>query len=196
MDLFEQLAEDHVVIERTLDAFEGMVESVERGSPASRRDSADFVTFFEEFADTTHHDMEEEILIPALVEAGYDWYDGPAARLRREHRHERYLLRSLRDLVFQGIAPRSEGAARFASVARTFIDFVRQHIDRETNHLFAAARDKMTSASLAKVNHQLERFSAELRQRVDLPRLLELSNELCARYVKNSSSESAGKNVS
>ena len=186
MDLFENLAEDHAVIDRTLDAFERMVNRVERDEATNREDLTGFITFFEDFADITHHDKEEEILMPALVDAGYDWYDGPAARLRREHRHERYLLRSLRDVALHGVTPGSARAAHFASVARTFVEFVRQHIRRESIELFPAAQSKLSPDGLQKLGRELERFNAELRQRVDLPKLLELSAALCERYPEDS----------
>ena len=72
MNLFETLVDEHRVIRRAVDALDGFVDQLERGSTADLRDLGRFVCFFREFAELVHHDKEEHLLFPALAKESDD----------------------------------------------------------------------------------------------------------------------------
>jgi hemerythrin-like domain-containing protein len=182
MDPLERLAEEHRLMVRVLDAFGRLASRVELGEKPNPSDLDGFITFFSDFEDLNHHDKEESILVPALVRQGYDWYDGPVAALRREHRHERYLLRSLRHAVLRAEHWSEAERRHFVGIATAFIAFLREHMRREGTSVFPEARAKLGAEALAAVGREFERFEAEHDQAVHITRLTQLAEALCERY--------------
>jgi len=125
MDALQSLAGEHRLILRTLEAFEVYVGYVEAGTSVDRFDLQRFVAFFQDFADLNHHDKEEALLFPALVEAGLDWTADPLARLRREHDQGHYLMQSLEHSAMQGEAWSEDERQHFLGIAKEFIAFQR-----------------------------------------------------------------------
>src|SRR6185436_5783291 len=86
-----------------------------------------------------HHEKEEAILAPKLIEHGFDWYEGPVAAMRREHRHEHMFLSVLGQLARQRSVWSPEDGRRFATDARALGHFLRSHMDHERCELFDQA---------------------------------------------------------
>lgn len=182
MDALEHLSEEHRLITTALDAFEQYVERAERGEPVDRDDLEQFVVFFREYVDLSHHDKEESILLPALVRVGFHWDDGALLRVRREHDQERYLARSLRHVALQVTEWSADDRRRFISVARELIAFQRAHIDREERLLFPSARARLSDEMNQQIADDFSRLDQERLGDAAPPRLRALVDRLIGSY--------------
>jgi len=108
------------------------------------------VAYLTECGELGHHEKEEAILASKLVEHGFDWYEGPLAAMRREHRHEHTYLSVLGHLARQRSPWSPEDGRRFATDARALSHFLRSHMDHERRDLFdQAARSLPAQAKKA-----------------------------------------------
>jgi hemerythrin-like domain-containing protein len=127
----ELLMEEHQLIERALRM---LLRLAERGKPGP--EIASVLSFLSEFADGHHHAKEEQILFPALEEAGFPRDDGPVAVMLHEHDLGRSLIARMREL-----SPLESDAARagFRDAAQQYAELLSQHIQKENDVLFRMA---------------------------------------------------------
>jgi hemerythrin-like domain-containing protein len=95
-----------------------------------------------------------------------DWYEGPLADLRREHRQERYLMRTLRHSARRSDRWETEDKRQFVSVGRAFTDFMRKHMQME-NELFKVAAQQLTQQQKDTLVEEFDRFDEEVRKLPD-----------------------------
>ncbi len=158
---FEHLGLEHAGLEKALAVFERWLSGSAEAQAASRADFETIIDYLAVFADLGHQDKEESLLTPALVEHGFDWYDGPVARMRREHRQERYLLRALSELARQRAPWSNEDVRRIRSVGRELLDFMRAHVEFENREVFGPALARLPLAVRDRLLLEFERFDAE-----------------------------------
>lgn len=97
------------------------------------------VDFIRHYADAWHHAKEEDLLFPALEEAGMPRESGPVAVMLHEHSLGRTYVRQIADGL--ELAAQGDEAAR-AKVLRftlAYSDLLTQHIQKENNILFNMA---------------------------------------------------------
>ncbi len=97
-DPFAMLDREHAAVESVLELLDHLVNRTQRGLDVQRPELAAIVAYFNDFGVSAHHEKEESIVLPALLEVGFDWHDGPLSAMRRDHRHEHYFLRVLTHL--------------------------------------------------------------------------------------------------
>jgi hemerythrin-like domain-containing protein len=167
-DALEHLGRDHRLLERVLRRLESIVEAAEWGNDFSRSELRLVVDFMTLFGDLRHHDKEESLLVPVLVAVeGFDWNDGPLARLRRDHRQERYLLRVLSDIASQEREWSPENVRHLASIGRQFVTFIREHMRFENEAIFEPARSRLSDDVKKRLLAEFERFDEEHAQSTD-----------------------------
>ena len=175
------LQHEHTQIIAVLGALGAYVERMESTEEASREDLERFVAYFRDLVDYRHHDKEEGILLPTLVRNGFGWDDNPIATIRRDHDHERYLVRVLRHAAQQLGSWSAEERRHVASIARELGVFLRAHIQREETLLHPAAIARLRPETKEQLARDLERFDAE-----DSPgeraTLGHIAEDLVARY--------------
>lgn len=191
MDALQSLAREHRLILRTLEAFEIYVGYVDATIPVDRFDLQRFVAFFQDFAGLNHHDKEEALLFPALLETGLAWDGEPLARLRREHDQEQYLMQSLEHSAMQGEAWSEDERQHFLNIAKEFIAFQRNHVRFENTEVYPRA-ERLSETTRARLTRDMERLDDSIRVRND--RLVELAEILTRRYVLNERTPCAGTN--
>jgi hemerythrin-like domain-containing protein len=178
----EEYIEEHQLIDRVVSAFERYVDAIDREGDVTRDDLARFVSFFREYGDLGHHEKEEGILIPAMVRNGCAWDDGPVEQVRKEHHHERYLMRSLRHAALQKDPWSRDARRRIVSTARLYIQFMRDHVRLEEETLFPQARKCLPPEALDEIVRRFERFDQEWDESGELTWLKELADDLVRRY--------------
>ena len=189
MDALQSFGREHRLILQTLDAFEAYVGYVEAQIPVDRFDLQRFVAFFQDFAGLHHHDKEEALLFPALLEVGLDWNDAPLARLRREHDQEHCLMQSLEHAALQGLAWSDEDRRHFLSIAKAFIAIQRSHVRLENTEVYPRA-EQLPELTRARLTRDVERYDEVVRVRN--ARLTELAEVLIRRYLLNDRSPCEG----
>lgn len=128
------IASEHQVVLAVLDALDAEASRL-RGEGQLRaafwRDAVEFLT---DFVDGAHIQKEEQVLFPAMVRCGFPASPGPLTALGKDHGDERELLDQIRASLAAG------DAAVLARAARTYADFLRDHVAREDNVLLEMAR--------------------------------------------------------
>ena len=138
------LREEHEIILRALDVLEALAK---RGAAANQT----LVDFFTDFADVHHHGKEEEILFPALEEAGFPHDAGPVGVMLHEHTQGRELTAALRD------------PKQFAQAALAYAALLRAHIEKENQVLFPMADNAIEDQR--RVDQAFDDFEAQWKQR-------------------------------
>ncbi len=133
------LKEEHEIILRGLQLLE---------TAAAKRKSIpeELIAFFTGFADAHHHHKEEDILFPAMEEAGFSRDAGPVAVMLHEHEQGRALLKAMRD------------PAKFADAARAYAALLHAHIDKENHILFRMADQAISGDDQRRVDESFDAF--------------------------------------
>lgn len=177
----DRLFDEHPVIMSVVDAFSAFVDDLESKVGENREKLAQMMTFFREYADLFHHEKEESILLPALVHAGLRWDNGVIAEVRKDHEVERSMLQSLRHSSLQSSAWSLVEKQRVIDVCRHFVEFMRQHIDKENDQLRPLLDEKLDAKGRAELDANLDRFDARLAASGELQLLTELAVSLGAK---------------
>jgi hemerythrin-like domain-containing protein len=144
MKIFDQLREEHVVIERVVGALQTFAAARLRGA-GEAGDGRGFLEFFRVFADRHHHALEEGVLFPAIAKAIEVSSDkGPLAALLGDHRSMRVLVEELAPYL-RGDA---EGVARLAGLAARHGEALLHHIDAENHVLFDECERRLPRAGV------------------------------------------------
>jgi len=182
VDPFSRLEREHREMDSLLRVVDRLSIEAERGELVDREDLEGLLTIVRDWGQIGHHEKEEEVLTPLLVAHGFDWYDGPLARMRREHRQERYLVRSLGDLSSQRAQWSAEDRRQFAAVAREYAHFMRHHMRREESELFELARSTLPAEAMAALRTSFEHFDAELKRTASPARVRAEAGRLLHKY--------------
>ena len=180
LDPFEHLQREHTAIEAVLGVLDQLAAKSERSETVDKSEVQSIVAYLTECGELGHHEKEEAILAPKLVESGFDWYDGPVAAMRREHRHEHMFLSVLGQLARQHSPWSLEDVHRFATDARALSHFLRSHMDHERRDLFdqaARALPEQTKKTLARAF-----IDFDARQQRDLGPVRERMAVLIGKY--------------
>lgn len=162
MNPFQYLGNEHRELTRVLGVLDHMIVNVSGGGSIDREELDAVVEYFREVGDMAHHDKEETLLVPALVRHHMDWFGGPLAELRRDHRQERYLTRNLRHAARKSTEWSEEDKRHFVSIGRAYSDFLRAHMARENEVWFAVAAEMLPEVDQAELVASFEKFDREL----------------------------------
>jgi uncharacterized alpha-E superfamily protein/hemerythrin-like domain-containing protein len=157
-DPFEHLRREHEHIDEVLRVLDTLASVADEGHRIDRFELRTIVSFLADCGELGHHEKEESVLTPVLASHGFDWYDGPLANMRREHRQEHYFIQVLTQLASQRDEWSKDDARSFVSVAREFCRFLNSHMGHEQHDLF----DQAARALPANVQAALCRAFEEL----------------------------------
>lgn len=184
MTAIERLFAEHDLILQVTDAFARFVERLESDGQDRRSDLTRLMTFFREFADLLHHEKEESVLLPALVNAGLRWDDGVIAEVRKDHELERGMLQTLRDASQQSSPWSVMDTQRVIDVGRRFTAFMRQHVATENDRLQPLLSARLDATKLHELDTQLDRFDTRHKTISELNVLRDLAANLCREYQR------------
>lgn len=162
--LCDSLVREHEIIERVLDVLEREAQAVAGGSPINRAFFTDAILFVRQFADGVHHQKEEQVLFPALCDAGMPKDGGPVGVMLYEHDEGRSHIRAMESAL--DAASAGDIAARKQLVDETlgYVELLRAHIQKENMILFPMAERILDAKRQDLVQHQFieaERQNAE-----------------------------------
>lgn len=182
MSTLDNLFADHQLIKRVTDAFEVYLSKLPAEKSEHQQDLHRFVTFFREYADLSHHEKEETILMPAMVEAGADWDSEPLAKIRQDHQQERYLMRVLRQAAALRTLWNDEDVRHLKSVGQELVDYLRQHMSKENTLIYPLAKQLLVGEKGSKFERDLEDFEKLRVTHGYTGWLRELADELIQEY--------------
>lgn len=160
MTAVERLFEEHALILQVIEALDVLVNRLEADTGDYRNELVQLVAFFSQFADHLHHEKEESVLLPALVDAGLRWDDGVIAEVRRDHELERQMLQSLRHCALQNTPWSMMDRQRILDVGHRYAGFMRHHIVTENDLLRPLITSTLNTSAFQQLNEHLERFDS------------------------------------
>lgn len=157
----KELMDDHQTILRMLRALNGMCLRVGANQAVPAEDLAAALDFIKVFADYAHHGKEEDLLFPAMEEAGFPRDGGPIAVMLMEHAQGRAYVQSLSaalERVRAGDAAAFKDAARAAS---GYSALLAAHIGKEDNILYPMAMEALPAPRWDILKKEFDRVEAE-----------------------------------
>ncbi len=159
MKATEELKNEHVHILAMIKVMETICDRLESGMtvPCDHLEMA--LDFIRGFADRCHHAKEEDVLFPALEQAGIPREGGPVGVMLHEHARGRAFVKGLGEAV---MTYRSSGDAHgVVENARSYADLLRQHIYKEDNVLYMMADQRLSAAEQDRLFDEFERIERE-----------------------------------
>ena len=173
----EALKHDHRVIERILGVLERALLGLEQGGEVDRKLLGKVIEFFTGFADSCHHQKEEQVLFPRLAERGIPVEGGPVGVMLYEHEEGRRYLRGLAEGV--ALLNRDPEQARqlILENGKGYAGLLRAHIQKEDHVLFPLADRVLTPGEQRELVHRFEAVEHHLGEGVH-ERFVKLAEEL------------------
>jgi len=143
MGLLEEFADEHRLVDRVAGSLVRFAERAVNGA-TTPSDVADFGRFFAVFVAGYHHEREEQVLFPALVEHAEVPSDhGPLAVIEADHREAAALVDEL--------AARADDPDRVADVARRLAHHLWEHVDKEDSVLLPEAEQRLIRGGVSRL---------------------------------------------
>ena len=119
------------------------------------------LSFLKGFADRCHHGKEEDLLFPAMEEAGIPREAGPIGVMLTEHVQGRDYIQRMTAAVRLLEENHSDGSTRFVEAGRAYVDLLNQHIQKENNVLFRMADAHVSEIKQRQLEEQFEKVNRE-----------------------------------
>jgi hemerythrin-like domain-containing protein len=135
MGLFDEFKAEHLLVDRVAGSLIRLAERAARGETTAE-DIADFVHFFRVFVAGYHHEREENVLFPALVEKAEVPADrGPLPSIEADHRTASTLVNELDEAA--------GNQQKAAAVARRLAHHLWEHVDKEDSVLLPESSERL-----------------------------------------------------
>ncbi|NKE72657.1 hemerythrin domain-containing protein [Candidatus Manganitrophus noduliformans] len=158
----DQLKKEHEAILLLLRVLDKVAARLEAGERVDATDLDRMLEFIRIFADRCHHGKEETFLFPALEEAGMPREGGPVGVMLQEHDQGRRYVEALSKAVAGYQADDPEAAASFAASARSYIQHLTQHIEKENHILFPMADRFLSDGKQKALLNAFDRIEEEV----------------------------------
>lgn len=182
----EQLKEEHKAIKLMLRILEKVCENLESEEEVKPEHLDQILEFIKVFADKCHHGKEEDLLLPALGEAGIPKEGGTISVMLTEHNRGRDYVRGMSKAIAKRKAGDRKVSSKIAENARNYIALLAQHIEKEDNILYPMADMHLSEDEQEEL---LEEFEMVEREKIGVGKHEEfhkLLNHLKGVYLKDS----------
>jgi len=139
MTATEILTEEHEAIKKMISIVEETCKRLESGSKVDAEHLKLMVNFIKGFADKCHHAKEEDLLFPAMQEAGIPKQGGPIGVMLMEHIYGREYVKGMTQAIEKYEKGDAKAPSEFIKNARGYIELLSQHIYKEDNILYPMA---------------------------------------------------------
>jgi hemerythrin-like domain-containing protein len=161
MQCTEELKHEHQAVLKALAILEKVGRALEEGQTGTLDDAGRVMEFLTVFVDRCHHGKEENILFPALVQAGVPGEGGPVGVMLTEHDEGRRYIRDMKDALTALTGGRREKAASFVAAARNYAELLREHIEKEDNVLYPLADHLLPLGTDEEMAREFQRIENE-----------------------------------
>ena len=145
MEIIDRLKEEHQAILLMLQVLEAVCKKLEAGEDVNKDDIYKMVEFIKIYADKSHHYKEEDLLFPAMVEAGIPKDGGPIGVMLTEHAMGRNFVQAMSQALEEFSVGSAQAGAQIISNARDYIELLTNHIYKEDNILYPMAEMHITT---------------------------------------------------
>jgi Uncharacterized conserved protein len=160
------LENDHVHILRLTDVMEHITQSNE----VNVEHLEIIVELIRNFADGLHHNKEENLLFPKMVEKGFSFQQGPIAVMMHDHVQGRNYVKGMTEHIALYKAGHSGALAAIYENMTGYVNLLRAHIGKENNVLFRMADNALSDDEQQNLLHEFKKVE---------------SNPVCGGYVSD-----------
>jgi len=157
MVIIDRLKEEHQAILLLLQVLEAVCKKLETGEDVDKNDLNKMVDFIKIFADKSHHYKEEDLLFPAMVEAGIPKEGGPIGVMLAEHTMGRNFVQGMSQALEEFSTGSAKASEQIVSNARGYIELLTNHIYKEDNILYPMAEMHISTERHNELLQEFER---------------------------------------
>ena len=183
MIIIEQLKEEHQAILLMLKIMEAACKKLEAGEDVSKDDLNDMVKFIKEFADKSHHLKEEDLLFPAMEEAGIPREGGPIGVMLSEHTTGRDYVKGLSVGIKEYAKGDTNAANQIIENARNYSSLLSNHIYKEDNVLYPMAKLRLSKEQQEELLKEFETVNSKKIGLDKQKELIDILNKLKESYL-------------
>jgi hemerythrin-like domain-containing protein len=158
----EILMAEHEAIKTMLRVLENLATRFEREEPVDLEQVKKAIEFITGFADRCHHAKEEDLLFPALENAGIPRQGGPIGVMLAEHDEGRAHVRAMKEAVERLERGDKKAGIDWARNARAYASLLSQHIFKEDNILYPMGNERLSAEAQRKLQEEFERVEKEI----------------------------------
>lgn len=147
------LENDHIHILRLID----VMEAITQKSEADTAHLETIVGLIRNFADGLHHNKEENLLFPKMVEKGFSFQQGPIAVMMHDHELGRGYVKGIVENLPSYKAGDGKALLEIHRNMRGYIELLRAHIGKENTVLFRMADNALSGEEQQQLLHEFER---------------------------------------
>jgi len=118
--------------------------------------------FIRTFADRCHHGKEEDSLFPLLEERGVPKKGGPIGIMLSEHDEGRKFVRGIAEGLAEYEKGNNKAKEEIIGSARSYIQLLTQHIQKEDNVLFPMAEHLLSADEQQELLKRFEEISTRI----------------------------------
>ena len=191
MHFTELLSMEHRVIEQVLNCLAAIVERGESNRQFDWESAELVIDFLRNYADECHHAKEEDKLFPVMEQRGFSPDVGPTAVMRHDHEEGRGHIAAMTAAVEAGLRGDNSLALQFGRHSQTYIDLLRNHIQKEDHCLFPLADHVLTELDQQRLLCDFEDIDETPTRAGRHDHYLQLAKTLADRFDKGHSGESS-----
>ena len=175
----DDLSHEHRALLHALELLDALCQRLrhpELGRTVDPQDLLQLTGFFREFADRCHHGKEEDLLFPALAQAGLQPPSALQSALLAEHEQGRQALREMQ-------AQAGEPGPGLAEAAERYAALLRRHIATENEQLLPWVDQQLPPQVLAQLGQDFGQHESRVMGAGRHEELHELLGSLRGRYL-------------
>jgi hemerythrin-like domain-containing protein len=157
----EELKAEHEGIMVILDVLDRISEKIVAAADVPTEHLDQIIEFLQVFVDKCHHGKEEDILFPAMEEAGIPVADGPIGVMLSEHDRGRRFTGEMKTLLQSHRGGGAGSLVVFTTPALQYTDLLRSHMWKENNVLFPMADEKLSEEKQALISQEFDKLERE-----------------------------------
>jgi len=158
MKATQQLKDEHEGIKLMLNIMEAISNNLDQGKELNINHFGKILDFIKGFADKCHHGKEEDILFPDLIHHGLSKEGGPISVMLHEHQLGRDHIKALSSAFNEFKDGNKRSINDIISSSRSYVELLRNHIEKENNILFMMADRVLDEKEQGKVFDDFEKL--------------------------------------
>jgi hemerythrin-like domain-containing protein len=131
----QQLKDEHEGVKLMFQILDKISERHKATGDLNTDHLVDIIEFFKIFVDKCHHGKEEDLLFPAMEQAGIP-RQGPIGVMLAEHEEGRGYVKAINNALERFMAGDKSAAAEITDNAEGYTELMLSHIDKENNILY------------------------------------------------------------
>ncbi len=158
----EDLIHERQAIQTMLGVMAKIAENITKDQGFDVLEIDKIVDFLKTFADKCHHGKEENVLFPALVEAGIPKENGPIGVMLHEHVLGRGFIKDIHDAAVSYKSGDTAASQTLADALLKYVTLLDNHIRKEKIILFPMACRSLSEAKQDEIYKQFEKIEEEV----------------------------------